>query len=235
MRQPGHPRPSSSHPLHHLSRQSQPRQSLQKLSSTKPVNPEAHEAYLKGLYFLNERTSESLKTSIGYFEEAIRKDPGYALAYSGLADVYDVASDYDLLPPRESYSKAKTAVLKALELDPTLAQAHATLADMKSAYEWDWSGAETEFKRALELNPGYATAHHWYSQYLTARGRHEEALAEIRRAMELDPLSPSIRAFAGSALYMARQYDKSVEQLVRMTAAEPTYAVAHYFLGFSYE
>jgi TolB-like protein/DNA-binding winged helix-turn-helix (wHTH) protein/Tfp pilus assembly protein PilF len=207
----------------------------QKLSSTKPVNPEAHEAYLKGLYFLNERTSESLKTSIGYFEEAIRKDPGYALAYSGLADVYDVASDYDLLPPRESYSKAKTAVLKALELDPTLAQAHATLADMKSAYEWDWSGAETEFRRALELNPGYATAHHWYAQYLTARGRHEEALAEIRRAMELDPLSPSIRAFAGSALYMARQYDKSVEQLVQMTAAEPAYAVAHYFLGFSYE
>ncbi len=192
----------------------------QRLSHATPVNPEAHEAYLKGLYFWNERTAESLKTSIAYFEEAIRNDPNYALAYSGLADAYDVASDYDLFPPRDSYSKAKAAVLKALELDPTLAQAHATLADMKSAYEWDWAGAEVEFKRALELNPG---------------GRHEEALAEIRRAMELDPLSPSINAFAGSALYMARQYDKSVEQLVKMTQAEPTYAVAHYFLGFSRE
>src|SRR5439155_6593230 len=130
----------------------------QRLSHATPVNPEAHEAYLKGMYFWNERTTESLKTSIAYFEEAIRKDPGYALAYSGLADAYDVSSDYDLFPPRDAYSKAKAAVLKALELDPDLAQAHATLADIKSAYEWDWPGAEAEFKRALELNPGYATA-----------------------------------------------------------------------------
>jgi tetratricopeptide (TPR) repeat protein len=187
------------------------------------------------LYFWNERTAESLKLSIGYFEDAIHKDPSYALAYSGLADAYDVASDYDLFPPRDSYSKAKVAVLKALELDPTLAPAHATLADMKSAYEWDWVGAEAEFKRALALNPGYATAHHWYAQYLTSRGRHEEAIAEIGRAMELDPLSPSINAFAGSALYMARQYDKSAEQLAKITAAEPSYAPAHYFLGFTRE
>jgi TolB-like protein/DNA-binding winged helix-turn-helix (wHTH) protein/Tfp pilus assembly protein PilF len=207
----------------------------QRISRARPVKPEAHEAYLKGLYFWNERTAASLKISIGYFEEAIRKDPSYALAYSGLADAYDVASDYDLLPPRDSYSKAKVAVLKALELDPTLAQAHATLADMKSAYEWDWAGAETEFKRALALNPGYATAHHWYAQHLIARGRHQEALAEIGRAMELDPLSPSINAFAGSALYMARQYDRSAEQLTKITAAEPTYAAAHYFLGFTRE
>jgi tetratricopeptide (TPR) repeat protein len=207
----------------------------ERLSHRPPVNPEAHEAYLKGLYFWNERTAESLKTSIAYFEDAIRKDPGYALAYSGLADAYDVSSDYDLFPPRDAYSKAKATVLKALELDPALAQAHATLADMKSAYEWDWLGADTEFKRALELNPGYATAHHWYAQYLTARGRHQEALAEIHRAMELDPLSPSINAYAGSALYMARKYDKSVEQLLKMTEAEPSYAVAHYFLGFSRE
>jgi TolB-like protein/DNA-binding winged helix-turn-helix (wHTH) protein/Tfp pilus assembly protein PilF len=201
----------------------------------RPVNPEAHEAYLKGLYFWNERTADSLKTSFAYFEDAIRKDPNYALAYSGLADAYDVASDYDLLSPRDSYSKTKAAVLKALELDPSLAQAHATLADMRSAYEWDWSGAEAEFKRALELNPGYATAHHWYAQYLTSRGRHEEALAEIHRAMELDPLSPSINAYAGSAFYMAREYDMSVEQLLKMIEAEPSYAVAHYFLGFSRE
>jgi len=207
----------------------------QRLSHAKPVNPEAHEAYLKGLYFWNQRTTESLKTSIAYFEEAIRKDPRYALAYSGLADAYDVAADYDLLSPRESYSKAKTMVLKALDLDPDLAQAHATLADLKAAYEWDWPGAEAEFRRALKLNPGYATTHHWYAQYLTSRGRHPEALAEIHRAMELDPLSPSINAFAGSAFYMARQYDKSVEQLVKMTETEPTYPVAHYFLGFSRE
>jgi len=207
----------------------------QRLSHRPPVNPEAHEAYLKGLYFWNERTAESLKTSIAYFEDAIRKDPGYALAYSGLADAYDVSSDYDLFPPRDAYTKAKAAVLKALELDASLARAHSTLADMKSAYEWDWPGAEAEFKRALELNPGYATAHHWYAQYLTSRGRHEEALAEIHRAMELDPLSPSINAYAGSAFYMARKYDKSVEQLLKMTQAEPTYAPGHYFLGFSRE
>jgi len=207
----------------------------QRLSPAKPANPEAHEAYLKGLYFWNQRTVESLKMSIAYFQDAIQKDPSYALAYSGLADAYDVASDYDLLPPRDSYSNAKAAALKALELDPSLAQAHATLGDIKSAYEWDWSGAEVEFKRALELNPGYAIAHHWYAQHLTARGRHEEALAEIRRAMELDPLSPSINAFAGSALYMDRQYDKSAEQLTKIAVAEPTYAPAHYFLGFTRE
>lgn len=207
----------------------------QRLAQTRPVNSEAHEAYLKGLYFWNERTAESLKTSIGYFEEAIRKDPNYALSYSGLADAYDVATDYDLLPPRDSYSKGRAAALKALELDPMLAQAHATLADLKAAYEWDWTGAETEFKRALELNPGYATAHHWYAQFLTARGRHGEALAEIRRAMNLDPLSPSINAFAGSALYMARKYNESAEQLSKMTASEPGYAPAHYFLGFTHE
>ena len=207
----------------------------QRLSSAKPVNPEAHEAYLKGLYLWNERTTESLKSSIEYFQEAINRDPSYALAYSGLADAYDVASDYDLFSPRESYSKARAAVLRALELDPSLAQAHATLADMKAAYEWDWPGAEAEFMRALELNPGYATAHHWYAQYLTGQGRYEAAFAEIRRAIELDPLSPSINAFAGSAFYMARQYDKSAERMLKMTVSEPTYAPAHYFLGFTRE
>jgi len=205
------------------------------LAESKPVNSEAHEAYLKGLYFWNERTAEGLKTSIAYFEEAIRKDPSYALAYSGLADAYDVSTDYDLLSPRDSYSKAKAAAVKALDLDPNLAQAHATLADMKAAYEWDWMGAETEFKRALELNPGYATAHHWYAQFLTAKGRHPEALAEIHRAMELDPLSPSINAFAGSALYMARKYDDSAELLTKMIGKEAGYAPAHYFLGFTRE
>jgi TolB-like protein/DNA-binding winged helix-turn-helix (wHTH) protein/Flp pilus assembly protein TadD len=206
-----------------------------RFTKPRPVVPEAHEAYLRGLYAWNERTSDSIKASIEYFGDAIRKDPGYALAYSGLADAYDVASDYDLLSPRESYSKAKAMAVKALELDPNLAEAHTTLADLMAAYEWNWAGAEAEFKRALALNPGYATAHHWYAQYLTARGRHPEALAEIRRAMELDPRSPSINSYAGSALYMARQYDRSLEQLKKVSELEPNYPAAHYFLGFTYE
>jgi len=173
---------------------------------------------LKGLYFWNERSAESLKTSIGYFQEAIRKDPSYALAYSGLADAYDVASDYALLSPRECYSNAKTAVLKALELDPTLAQAHATLADIKSAYEWDWSDAEAEFKRALELNPGYATAHYW----------------ELQKAVDLSGGDSSYLAALAHASALAGNQHKARVICARLQKRAATEYVSSYDIALVY-
>src|SRR5262249_23097190 len=131
---------------------------------------EAHQLYLKGRYYWNRRTAETLKRAGEYFQQAIDKDPGYALAWAGLADCYAVSA-YDLLPPREAIPKAKEAASKALALDDALAEAHAALGFVKNHYDWDWPGAERELKRAIELNPNYATAHQWYSSHLEATGR----------------------------------------------------------------
>src|ERR1700686_4536874 len=130
------------------------------------VNPEAYQLYLKGRYFWNKRTKDGLEKGIEYFKQAIEKDPGYALPYTGLADCYHLLTTLGVVSPRESMPKAKAAAMKALEIDATLAETHASLAHLKSSYEWDWVGAEREFKRAIELNPTYATAHHWYRPYL---------------------------------------------------------------------
>jgi serine/threonine-protein kinase len=171
---------------------------------------EAYQLYLKGRFYWDKRTPEALKKSIEYFNQAIEKDPSFALAYAGLADSYVVPAIR--IPPREAMPKAKAAAMRALELDETLAEAHASLARVLATYDWDWTSAEKEFKRAIELNPRYATAHQWYGGYFQAMGRHNEAIAERKRALELDPLSLIMNFELGLGFYYARDYDQAIEQ-----------------------
>jgi len=195
---------------------------------------EAYQAYLKGRYYWNKRTGDDLKKSTEYFNQAIAKDPGYALAYAGLADCYIVIPNYTDIPAEEAYLKAKAAALKALEIDDTLAEAHASLGGVKADYDWDFAGAESELKRAIELNPNYATAHHWYAQFLSGMGRHQEAIAEIKRAQELDPLSLIIDSVVGDTYVKARQYDLAIEQLRKTIEMDKNFVRAHRYLEKAY-
>ena len=195
---------------------------------------EAYNLYLKGRYFWNKRTEEGYQKSLEYFQKAIKRDPSYALAYTGIADYYNLLGFYDYLPPKEAFPKAKASVEKALEIDDTLAEAHNSLAFIKENYDWDWKEAEREYKRAIELNPSYATAHQWYAGFLGAMGRHDESIAENKRAQELDPLSPIIGTDLGTNFCSARQYDKAIEELHKVLEMDPNYIVAHIFLGVAY-
>jgi len=206
-----------------------------RLASARPVNTEAHEAYLKGRYYWNKRTQKGLKKSIEYFEQAIAKDPTYAVAYAGLADSYSLFSRYGILPPREAYPKAKAAALKALQINNQLAEAHATLGEIKASYDWDWASAEREFKRALELNPGSPMPHYWYSySYLTPMGRHAEAVAEMKRALELDPLSLMTSTNLAGRFLSSRQYDQAIEQLQKTLELDPDFWPARAYLCEAY-
>ncbi len=198
-------------------------------------NLEAYDLYLKGRYFWNKRTEESLMKGIEYFEQAIEEDPNYALAYAGLADSYNILGFYSALPPKEAYQKAKAAALKALELDDALSEAHTSLAYDREYHDWNWLASEKKFQRAIELNPSYAIAHHWYAEYLAAMGRMDEAIAEKKRALELDPLSLIVNASLGWIFYLARQYDQAIEQLRKTLELDPNFAVAHWLLGQIYE
>lgn len=206
------------------------------LQKKKPVDPEAYEAYLKGRYFWNKRTANGLKTAVVYFEQAIKQDPNYAAAYSGLADSYALMGDwqYALMAPTEAFPKAKAAALKALELDNTLAEAHTSLAFCFDLFDWNWDAAEKEFKQAIKLNPGYATAHHWYAWHLIVLGRKGEAIAEMRTAANLDPLSLIISADLGEILLVSGLYDESIQQSRKTIDMDPNFAVAHYQLGQGY-
>lgn len=205
-----------------------------RLASARPVDLEAHEAYLKGRYHLNQRTEKGFQQSVRYFNEATQKDSNYPLGYAGLADSYILLGEYSLLPAKEAFAKARTAATKALELDDSLAEAHNALAAVKVDYDWDWPGAEREFQRAIELNPGYATAHQWYAELLSQIGRHEEALAEIKLAEQLDPFSLIINVVHGDALRSAGQYDLAIEQLQKTLEIDPNFAHAHFHLGMTY-
>ncbi len=199
-------------------------------------NPEAHQLYLKGRYLWNRRTAQTLQRAAAYFQQAIDKDPSYALAWAGLADCYALYSFYGARSPEEAFPKAKEAAAKALEIDDALAEAHASLAWIKTTYDWDWPGAEREFKRTIELNPNYATVHMWYAGgYLSAMGRLDEALAVIKRAEEMEPLSPIISSTVGVQLYDARQYDQAIEQLRRVIDTDANFPQAHLYLGWAYE
>jgi TolB-like protein/DNA-binding winged helix-turn-helix (wHTH) protein/Tfp pilus assembly protein PilF len=205
------------------------------LSSARPVNPEAHEAYLRGVYFWNKRTQQDLEKSIEYFNQATQRDPGYALPYAGLANAYNSLGGYGHSIPREMYPKALAAALKALALDDTLGEAHAALGFYKAQYEWDHPGADREFQRAIELNPGYAFAHVWRAdQVLSKLERHTEALAELDRARELDPTSLNVSDQRGWVLYMARRYDEAIGQFRKTLELEPRFAHAHCWLGKAY-
>jgi tetratricopeptide (TPR) repeat protein len=205
------------------------------LARPSTTNSEAYAAYLKARYELNQRTPQSLKKSLQYFGQAIEKDPNYGLAYAGLAATYAVFGQYEVLPPSESFPRAEAAALKALELDSTLGEAHTALAAAEMAHGWDWPRVEKEYRRALELNPNDSATHEWYSEYLSMLGRRDEALAEIRRAQELDPLSPIIQTLVGVTLSWARQYDPSIQQLRKTLAMEPTFAWAHFWLARAFE
>lgn len=205
------------------------------LAATRPVDPAAYEAYLKGRDYWNKRTEQGLEKAIKYFQQAIHIAPDYALAYVGLADSYSLLMPYGNRPARESYLESKAAALKALEIDNTLGEAHASLAVVKHEYEWEHQVAERHYQRALELNPNYATAHQWYAEFLTRMGRHEEAMAEIQRAQELDPLSRIVNSIAGWVFHYARQPDRAIRQLQNVLDREPTFIPAHGYLGMAYE
>ncbi|MGH9812504.1 MAG: protein kinase domain-containing protein [Candidatus Acidiferrales bacterium] len=194
------------------------------LAGARSVNPKAHEAYLRGRYHWNRRTELDLKKAIAHFEEAIAIDPDYGPAHEGLAEAYTVLPFYSAVSVRQVYPKAKAAALRALELDDSLAGAHASLGTVKEVYEYDRSGAEIEYRRALEINPGYATAHQWYGRFLSNQGRAAEALAEINRAEELDPLSLVMQSNVGLILSGGRQYDEASEKLRKVLEMRPDYA-----------
>ncbi|MEP6703271.1 MAG: tetratricopeptide repeat protein [Acidobacteriota bacterium] len=204
----------------------------QNLAKGPTVDPEAYQLYLQGRYQWNKRTPEGLRKAAGYFQAAIEKDPTYALAYVGLADSYIVGDGFTAT---ESNPKAKAAALKALELDPTLGEAHAVLGNVAMYFEWDWTTSEREYKRAIELNPNYATAHHWYGESLAAVGRFEESYAEYARAKELDPLSLPISSDLGMAHFFARDFDGAVEYLKKTVELDPTFVRTHFYLVGVYE
>jgi TolB-like protein/DNA-binding winged helix-turn-helix (wHTH) protein/Flp pilus assembly protein TadD len=206
----------------------------QTLASTHPVDPEAHEDYLKGRYYFNQRTRDAMNKSIGFFQQAIAKDPKYALAYCGLADAYALLGFRGGFPSKDALSRAKAAALKAIELDDTLAEPHASLAFIAETHEWDWATAEREYKRALELNPGDARAHHWYAGYLMYVGRFEEGIAEAKRARDLDPLSLPVNNALAGRLLVAGRVDEALAQLRQTLEMDPHYAPAHQTLGWAY-
>jgi TolB-like protein/DNA-binding winged helix-turn-helix (wHTH) protein/Flp pilus assembly protein TadD len=206
------------------------------LKSAKVVNPEAYESYLKGRYFWNKRTPDSLKVALAYFNQAIDEDPMYAQAYSGLADTYALLGDwqYGVMTPKEALPKAKAAASKALELDSTLSEAHNSLAFCFDAFDWDFDAAGKEFQRSIELNPGYATAHHWYSWHLSLLGRYDQAIEEMRKAKSLDPLSLIINADLAELLSIAHFYDESIIQSRKTIEMDPNFALAHNQLAQAY-
>jgi DNA-binding winged helix-turn-helix (wHTH) protein/TolB-like protein/Tfp pilus assembly protein PilF len=198
-------------------------------------NADAYQLYLRGRYFWNKRTAESLNKGIEYFTQAIEKDSRYALAHAGLADSYIILGNFGLLPPREAYPKAKSSAEEALKFDAELVEALVSLAFVKSLYEWDWPGAEAGFKRAIELNPNYGPAHQWYGVSLAGAGRVDEAVSELKRAQQVDPLSLTINSVVGWMLYFARDYDKAIEQEKIVLEMDPNFALAHRYLGLAYE
>jgi TolB-like protein/DNA-binding winged helix-turn-helix (wHTH) protein/Flp pilus assembly protein TadD len=206
------------------------------LKNVKVVNPEAYESFLKGRYFWNKRTADGLKAALAYFQQAIEQDPKYAQAYSGLADTYTLLGDwqYAVMTPKEALPKAKAAAIKALELDSALGEAHTSLAVCLDGFDWDFDAAEKEFLRAIELNPGYATAHHWYAWHLSHTGRNQEAIAEMRKAEDLDPLSLIINSDLAELLVLAHSYDESIRQSRKTIEMDPNFALAHNQLGQAY-
>jgi TolB-like protein/Tfp pilus assembly protein PilF len=200
------------------------------------VNSEAYELYLKGRYFWNKRTGPDLRKAIDYFNQAIEKDPKYAVAYAGLADSYVLLSRYGAGTPRESFPPAKAAAKKALEIDDTLAEAHASLGEILCYYDLDFASSTKEFERAIALNPNYATAHHWYGDnLLAALGQFDRAIAEGKRAQELDPLSLIINADLGNTFTAARRYDEAIEQLRKTLEIDSRFYFARYNLGEALE
>jgi TolB-like protein/DNA-binding winged helix-turn-helix (wHTH) protein/Flp pilus assembly protein TadD len=205
-----------------------------RLASAHPVDPEAHENYLKGRYYFNQRTADALNKSIASYQQAIVMDSGYALAYSGLADAYAMLGFRGGFPSKDALSRAKAAALKAIELDNTLAEPHASLAFIAETHEWDWATAEREYRQALELNPGDARAHNWFAGYLMYVGRFDDGISEARRARDLDPLSLPINNALAGRLLAGSRYDEALQQVQKTLELDAHFAPAHQTLGWVY-
>jgi tetratricopeptide (TPR) repeat protein len=193
-------------------------------------DPEAYRLYLKGRHHWNRWTEEGFYKAIEYFQQAIEKDPAYALAYTGVADSYVLLGWNGYLLPKDAFPKAKIAAMTALRLDPDLGEAHTPLAAVLWLHDWQWPEAETEFQRSLALNPCYPTANHWYAEYVMTMGRPEEAIARIKKSQELDPLSLIISVAIAWSFYMARRYDDAIDQLRRTVELDPNYPVTYWIL-----
>jgi serine/threonine-protein kinase len=194
-------------------------------------NPDAYNLYLEGRLNWNKRTGEGLKRSIELYQEAIAKDPKFALAYAGIADAYNLLSQYSSVSPREAFPKAKEAAEKALEIDDTLAEGYISRAFVKASYDWDWMGAEIDFNWAIGLNPNYATAYHWYGNFLTNIGRIDEGLTKLEKARELDPQSIPIRLDLGGDYYYARRYEQAMKIFKEVLKTDPNYPKTHQFIA----
>jgi TolB-like protein/DNA-binding winged helix-turn-helix (wHTH) protein/Flp pilus assembly protein TadD len=205
-----------------------------RLTQARPVDPGAYEDYLKGLYYLRKWTSEDSKKAIGYFQKAIQRNPSHASAYVGLAGSYWRLAFLGPVRPRDAFGPAETAARKAVELDESLGEAHASLAGIRYRYDWDWQGADAEFRRALELSPNSAESHGEYAVYLRTANRYQEAIDEAKRGHELEPL-PGGRFGLGAALLIARRYDLAIQELRKGIALNPEAPLAHHFLGVAYE
>jgi len=206
----------------------------ERIEKKQTENTEAYQLFLLGRFYWNKRHLDDHKTAIGYFKQAIQKDPGYAMAYAGLASTYGLLPQYGLMPG-EYIPIAEAAAEKALALDTTLAEAHAVLGMIAGEYKWDWAVGEKQYLQAIELNPSYPTAHQWYAGHLSYFGRFDEALLEIQRAHDLDPLSLIINMSLGDVFYYMRQYDKAMEQYNKTLALDENFAWGHYCLGEVYE
>jgi DNA-binding HxlR family transcriptional regulator/tetratricopeptide (TPR) repeat protein len=205
------------------------------LTEVRSETPGAYQDYAKGRFYGTKATEESLRRAIVYFEQAIEKDPLYALAYAGLSDAYAMLAFFNLAPPQEVLPKARQTALKALEIDDGLTEAHISLAGVMKVYDWDWRGAECEYRRALELNPNHPEAHRRYADFLSAMGRHPEALNENQKAQELDPFSCAASMEGAWNLYMAREYRAAAQQAFKTLRMEPNYAPAYFALALAYE
>ena len=215
-----------------------PQQQLRLAKDAHPVNPDAYQAYLLGRYYWNKRTADGLAQAGQYFQQAIQKDPNYAPAYAGLSDYFaflTLIGGPEILPPKQAMIQAKAAAVKAVQLDDSSSEAHASMGHILHNYDWDFEGAKREFKRAIELNPNYAIAHHLYAHLLMHVGRTDESLAQARLAVELDPLSPFINNGLARQYYLSRQYDKAIAQCQVVLQMDSTYLPARTQLALAYE
>jgi TolB-like protein/cytochrome c-type biogenesis protein CcmH/NrfG len=206
----------------------------QRLAKRNTEDAEAYRSYLKGRYYWNKRSPEGMQKAANYFQQAIDKDPAYALAYAGLADTYVYLSFFNMVPPRDAMPRAKAAAAKALEIDDHLAEAHVSLGYISYTYDWDWPAAGKHFDQALALDPAYTRAHIFYPFYLSSRGESQEAVTVAKSALDLDPASPSLSHSLAVQFYLTRQFDQAIEQCRKTLEMDPNFAVAYAVLGQTY-
>jgi serine/threonine protein kinase/Tfp pilus assembly protein PilF len=210
------------------------REEKKRLTKSYTQNTEAYQFYLKGRHHWKRWTEEGFYKAIGYFQQAVEKDPSYALAYVGIAESYVLLGWNSFLPPKDAFPQGKAAAITALQLDPDLGEAHTPLAAALWLHDWQWPEAQKEFKRSLELNPTYPIANHWHAEYMTTMGRHAEAIAQMKNSQELDPLSLIINVAIGWAYYLERRYNEALEQLLRTVELDPNFPVTNWVLGLLY-